>query len=164
MKLILIACVSKNLALGYQNELIYNLPDDMKHFRETTRGHTVIMGSNTYRSLPNGALPKRRNIVLSRKTDGLPGCDVYDSLRRALSTCQEDEEAFIIGGASIYAQAIELADELILTEVDDIPEKADTYFPEFSKDDWELTKRVRHLADDKHPHSFAFAYYKKRTK
>jgi len=119
----IIAAVAKNRAIGYQNKLIYWLPNDLKRFKALTTGHTIIMGRNTFLSLPKGALPNRRNIVLSRTQKDFPGCDTYASLREALQHCATDEDVYIIGGASVYRQALPLADRLCLTEVDDTPQR-----------------------------------------
>ena len=104
------------------------------------------MGRNTFLSLPKGALPNRRNIVLSRSCSSFEGCDTYTSLDDAVSSCNENEEVFIIGGASVYNQAISIADRLYLTEVHDTPSEADTFFPEY--EGWEEVRREDHPADD----------------
>ena len=124
----IIAAVAKNRAIGYQNKLIYWLPNDLKRFKALTTGHTIIMGRNTFLSLPKGALPNRRNIVLSRTTSAFPGCEVYASIEEALKHCSAEEDIYIIGGASVYKQALPLADRLCLTEIDDTPAEADTFF------------------------------------
>ena len=124
----IIAAVAENRAIGYKNKLLYWLPNDLKRFKALTTGHTILMGRKTFESLPKGALPNRRNIVISRTVTELPGCDVYATLDSALASCN-DEEVYIIGGASIYEQAMELADRLCLTIIHHTPEKADAYFP-----------------------------------
>ena len=136
-----IAAVAKNRAIGFENKLIYWLPNDLKRFKALTTGHTIIMGRNTFLSLPKGALPNRRNIVLSRSTKDFPGCDVYSSLEEALKHCTPDEDIYIIGGASVYRQALKIADRLCLTEINDTPEKADTFFPPY--DDWKILINVQ---------------------
>ena len=88
----IIAAVAKNRAIGYQNKLIYWLPNDLKRFKALTTGHTIIMGRNTFLSLPKGALPNRRNIVLSRSTKAFEGCDVYPSIEEALKHCSAEED------------------------------------------------------------------------
>ena len=108
----IIAAVARNRAIGFNNKLIYWLPNDLKRFKQLTTGHTIVMGRRTFESLPKGALPNRRNIVLSRTTQGFPGCDTYVSLREALSHCSPDEDIYIIGGASVYRQAMPVADRL----------------------------------------------------
>ena len=156
----IIAAVARNRALGYQNKLIYWLPNDLKRFKQLTTGHTIVMGRNTFLSLPKGALPNRRNIVLSTTQSTFPGCDVYTSLEEALNHCRPDEDIYIIGGASVYAQAMPFADRLCLTEIDDTPAEADTFFPPY--DNWQEEKREDHPADDRHAYPFAFVDYVRR--
>jgi len=153
----IIAAVAKNRAIGYENKLIYWLPNDLKRFKALTTGHTIIMGRNTFLSLPKGALPNRRNIVLSRSTKDFPGCDVYSSLEEALKHCTPDEDIYIIGGASVYRQALDIADRLCLTEINDTPEKADTFFPPY--DDWKEESREDHEKDERHEHEYSFVDY-----
>jgi dihydrofolate reductase len=154
----IIAAVAKDRAIGFQNKLIYWLPNDLKRFKALTTGHTIIMGRNTFLSLPKGALPNRRNIVLSRTVTDFPGCDVYPSLEEALVHCTKDEDVYIIGGASVYTQALSLADRLCLTEVDDTPKEADTFFPEY-KADWREVAREDHDIDERHAQRYAFVDY-----
>lgn len=123
----IIAAVAKNRAIGNENKLIYWLPNDLKRFKALTTGHTIIMGRNTFLSLPKGALPNRRNVVLSRTRGDFHGCDTFSSLDEALASCSPDEDVYIIGGASVYEQALVFADRLCLTEVDDIPAQADAF-------------------------------------
>ena len=152
----IIACISQtNRAIGYQNRLLYHLPSDMARFRELTTGHTIIMGRKTFESLPNGALPHRRNIVVSKSLKEIDGGEVYPTLEEALRAAQDDTlsapkedtgitstgEIFIIGGESIYRQALPYAARLYLTIVDDEPEAADTFFPEINPDAWEVTEK-----------------------
>jgi len=153
----IIAAVAKNRAIGYKNKLIYWLPNDLKRFKQLTTGHTIIMGRNTFLSLPKGALPYRRNIVLSRTQKDFPSCDTYASLKEALAHCTPDEDVYIIGGASVYKQAMPLADRLCLTEIDDVPEEADTFFPDYS--DWHEVWREEHDKDDRHDYRYAFVDY-----
>ena len=161
MMITVIAAVAKNRAIGYKNQLIYWLPNDLKRFKQLTTGHTIIMGSNTFRSLPKGALPNRRNVVLSRRSKEFPGCDVYPSLEKALKSCQPDEDIYIIGGASVYEQAVKVADRLCLTEVDDVPAKADTFFPDYS--DWREETRETHPKDERHAFEYAFVDYVRKS-
>lgn len=155
----IIAAVARNRAIGYQNKLLYWLPDDMRRFRQLTTGHTIVMGRRTFESLPKGALPNRRNCVLTRTVSELPGCECFASWEDFVATCREDEEVFIIGGASIYTALIDKADRLCLTEVDDIPCEADAFFPDYSH--WRETWREHHPADDRHSHAFDFVDYER---
>ena len=154
----IIAAVAKNRAIGFKNKLIYWLPNDLKRFKTLTTGHTIIMGRNTFLSLPKGALPNRRNIVLSRSQKAFEGCDVYPSLEEALKHCAPDEDIYIIGGASVYRQALSMADRLCLTEIDDTPAEADTFFPPY-EDDWQEESREDHPVDDRHDFPYSFVDY-----
>lgn len=159
MRISIIAAVARNRAIGNDNKLIYRLPDDMKRFKALTTGNTVLMGRKTFESLPKGALPNRRNIVLSRTQRDFPGCDTYSSLDEALKHCSENEDIYIIGGAEVYAQALPLADRLCLTEIDDTPDEADAFFPEYNG--WHETSREKHATDERHAHPFAFVDYER---
>ena len=161
-KLALIAAIANNNAIGLENKLLYWLPNDLKRFKELTTGHTIIMGSNTFRSLPKGALPNRRNIVLSRKEKEFPGCETFSSLEEALANCNGTELVYVIGGEMLYRVALPLADILCLTEIDDTPEKADAFFPEFAKNEWEVIEQEEHTADEKHAYNYRFVTYLKR--
>ena len=133
----IIAAIGKNYELGANNTLLWHLPGDMKFFRETTRGATVVMGRLTYESIGR-PLPNRRNIVISKKSDLSPeGAEVYPSLEAAMETAkQSDGDIFIIGGASVYEQSLKYADELILTEIDCEYPEADVFFPRFDRAEW----------------------------
>lgn len=159
MRISIIAAVAANRAIGKDNKLIYRLPDDMKRFKALTTGNTIIMGRKTFESLPKGALPNRRNIVLSRTRHDFAGCDTYGSLEEALGHCSDGEDIYIIGGADVYAQAIKMADRLCLTEIHDTPDGADAFFPEYGG--WREDCREEHAADDRHAVSFAFVDYVK---
>lgn len=150
----MIAAVAKNRAIGYKNKLIYWLPNDLKRFKQLTTGHTILMGRRTFESLPKGALPNRRNCVLTRSKKELPGCECFDSWDEFIATCTPDEEIFIIGGASLYKNLLDKADRLCLTEVDDVPENADTFFPDYSN--WHLESKETHPKDERHAFEYAF--------
>ena len=153
----LIAAVARNRAIGFENKLIYWLPNDLKRFKLLTTGNTIIMGRRTFESLPKGALPNRRNMVLSRSVTELPGCEVYPSLEEALRHCTPQEDIYIIGGESVYKQAMPIAQRLCLTEIDDTPADADAFFPPYRN--WHETWREEHSADERHAHNYAFVNY-----
>ena len=134
MNISMIACVGKNLELGKNNDLLWHLPNDLKFFKQTTLGKTVIMGKRTYDSLPR-KLPNRRNIVLMLPEEGtIEGVSIFHSIQDVLDeVSKSEEEVFIIGGASIYRQFLPYANKLYLTEVDESDEEAEVYFPEFDK-------------------------------
>lgn len=153
----LIAAVARNRAIGYQNKLLYWLPNDLKRFKALTTGHTIVMGRRTFESLPKGALPNRRNIVLSRGEVSFEGAEKYASIDEVLSACRADEEVFVIGGASIYEQFLPLADRLCLTEIDDTPAEADAFFPDYSE--WKATNVEEHETDERHAFRYRFVDY-----
>ena len=159
MTISIIAAVAKNRAIGFENKLIYWLPNDLKRFKALTTGHTIIMGRNTFESLPKGALPNRRNVVLSTTIKELPGCEVFPTLDAALQSCKPDEDIYIIGGARVYEQAISKADRLCLTEVDDIPAQADAFFPDYSS--WHVVNKEAHPKDERHEYGYAFVDYER---
>ena len=159
----IIVAIAQNGAIGYKGDLIYHLSADLKRFKALTTGHTVLMGRKTFESLPKGALPNRRNIVLTRQQGAsFPGTEVYPSITEALAHCTLDEKVYVIGGAQIYSQALELADELEITLVHDTPAQADTFFPDYNGDGrWKLTDREDHEPDEKNPYPYSFLTYRK---
>ncbi len=159
-KISIIVAVDRNMAIGFDNKLLFWLPNDLKRFKALTSGNTIIMGRKTFESLPKGALPNRRNIVLSRNTDlRCEGAEVYHSLEAALEHCKDEESVYIIGGETIYRQAMPMADELCITEVDAVAEKADAFFPTIDLNIWKEKSREFHPADEKHLCSYAFVDY-----
>lgn len=155
----IIAAIAENNAIGQNGKLLYWLPADLKRFKALTTGHTIIMGRKTFDSLPKGALPNRRNIVLTRSAKEFPGAESFSSLKTALASCSTDEEAYIIGGASVYAEALPLADRLCLTEVHDTPKEADAFFPTFNKEEWDVAYKEEHESDEKHQYAYTFIDY-----
>jgi len=142
-EIVIIVAVAKNRVIGKDNQLIWNIPEDMAHFRELTAGHTVLMGRKTWESLPPRfrPLPGRRNIVISRQADyAAPGAELANSLADGLALAASDATVFIIGGADIYRQALPLADRLEITEVELDPE-GDSWFPEIPAAEWQLTTK-----------------------
>ncbi|MBR0201467.1 MAG: dihydrofolate reductase [Bacteroidaceae bacterium] len=160
----LIAAVAENGAIGYQNRLLYWLPNDLKRFKALTSGHTIIMGRRTFESLPKGALPNRRNIVLTRNTSfSAPDTETFASLEDALAACRSDEEVYIIGGASVYAEAMPFADRLCITHVQDTPAQADAFFPEIDSKEWRVENIEKHGTDERHAFPYLFADYSRLT-
>lgn len=135
MSVSMIAAVGKNLELGKNNDLIWHFKEDMKFFKDTTMGHTVVMGRKTFESLPK-ALPGRKNIVISSNAQyQAQGATVVSSIEEALQIA-DNEEVFVIGGGKIYAEFLPYADKLYLTEIYAECEDADTYFPQFNKSEY----------------------------
>ena len=132
MNISLILSVGKNNEIGRGNDLIWHFHADMKFFRETTTGNTVIMGRKTFESLPK-VLPNRKNIVItSDKSLKIDGAVVVHSIEEALQEAKNDN-VFVIGGGNIYTQFLPFADKIYLTEIDAQCPDADTFFPEFDK-------------------------------
>lgn len=135
MSVSMIAAVGKNLELGKNNNLIWHFKEDMKFFKDTTMGHTVVMGRKTFESLPK-ALPGRKNIVISSNAEyQAQGATVVTSVEEALQIA-DNEEIFVLGGGKIYAEFLPYADKLYLTEIDAECADADTYFPQFNKSEY----------------------------
>lgn len=163
----LIAAVTKNRVIGKDNDLPWKLPDDMKYFMETTRGHAVIMGRKNFDSLPSRFKPlkERFNIVLSRNQKVIDNVCVVSSIESAFSEAarnSDDEEVFVIGGEQIFKLAMPRANRLYLTEIDTILD-GDTYFPDFNKSQWKEVSRKHHPADDRHIYSFDFVIYERKV-
>lgn len=138
MTVSLIAAIGENMELGKNNSLIWHLPDDLKFFKNTTMGKSVIMGRKTFESLPK-ALPGRKNIVITRNEDySKEGAHTAFDIESALKL-SETEEVFIIGGETIYREYLPFADKIYLTEIDETDDSADAFFPEFDKSKFRKT-------------------------
>ena len=160
MTLHLICALTEDRAIGNQGQLLYYLPADLRHFKQLTTGHTVLMGRKTFESLPKGALPNRRNLVISRQTNyAAPGIEVFHSVEEALQACAHDEQVYSIGGESIYAATLPLADRLFLTHIATVANEADTYFPPFDVNEWEEVSREHHEPDEKNSLAYDFVDY-----
>jgi dihydrofolate reductase len=175
MTLSIISAIANNNEIGMKNSLLWDLPIDMKHFRETTSGHPVIMGQKTFESLgtskeglPGRPLPNRRNIVLTLDTNfKREDVEVYysiESLEKSLDeTLDKDEEAFIIGGGQIYKLFIDKADRLYITHVNANFPDADTFFPVIDQDKWEIINEDKHEKDEKNIYDTNFVIYKRKS-
>jgi len=163
VKLTLIASVAADGGIGRGGELLLRDPEDMRHFRDTTMGHAVVMGRRTWESVPARfrPLPGRRNVVLSRDAGyAAPGAEVVASLDAALALLADAPQVFVAGGAEVYAQALQRADELILTEIGQRFDDADAFFPPFDRAAFEPVARREARAQDGTP--LAFVTYRRR--
>lgn len=159
----IIVALDENNGIGRKGDLLCHLPNDLQHFKRVTSGHTVIMGRRTYESLPKGALPNRINVVItSDAADNYPGCIVVRSVEEALTHSKEGEKVFIIGGGQLYRATLGLADRLYLTRIHHTFSDADTFFPEIDFDEWRLTEKETHEADDRHSFAYTFLTYRKK--
>lgn len=160
-ELTIIAAVSINNVIGLDNKLIWNIPKDLKRFKDLTSGHSVIMGRKTFESLPF-PLPNRRNIVVTRNRNyNKLGIEVYDNIDDAIKTCKSDFQPFVIGGGEIYSQTINKADKIELTRIYKEFE-GDAFFPEIPLDTFELISEDIHYLDDLDKTKYSFLTYKKR--
>ncbi|MDO7742485.1 MAG: dihydrofolate reductase [Pedobacter sp.] len=152
----IVVAIAENNAIGKENKLLWHLPADLRHFKEVTTGHTIIMGRKTYDSVGK-PLPNRRNIVITRKSGlEIPGVEVVHTLEEALVLCDEDKEVFIGGGAEIYKMAMSLTDKIYLTVVKGIFD-ADTFFPEIDANKWEETESISFEPDEKNAFGYTFS-------
>jgi dihydrofolate reductase len=159
----IIAAIGENRELGKDNNLLWHLPNDMKRFKNLTTGHTVIMGRKTFESLPKGALPNRKNVVITKNKDACyDNCLVYNSLEEAIRDLDETDELFIIGGASIYGQSIKYADKLYITSVHHTFKNADTFFPEITEKEWIKVANEDYDKDGRHEYFYTFETFLKK--
>ncbi len=159
-KLSIIAAIAANNAIGKNNQLLCHISEDLQRFKQLTLHHTVIMGRNTFLSLPKGALPKRRNIVVTTQSLQFTGCLVAHSLEEALQLCKDEEEIFIIGGSSLYHQTLNQADKLYLTFIH-APFEADAFFPIIDTTQWHTTFSEDHPETNANPYHFSFINYER---
>ncbi len=166
MTISLIAAVSENRVIGKDNDLPWKLPDDMKFFMQTTKGHHVIMGRKNYDSLHEKykPLPDRTNIVVTRQTGfNAPGCIVVNDIGHGVTHAREagEKELFVIGGAEIYRLSLPFANKLYITEIH-AKVDGDTFFPELDLSRWKEVFRAPHPADERHRFSFDFVTYERK--
>ena len=153
MSIIIIAAIGKNMELGKNGDLIWHIPEDLKYFREKTMGKTIVMGKNTFNSLPK-LLPGRKHVILSEDDDF--NKDIGDSLvfynkeelMNYLNTELKDEDVFITGGASMYSMFINICDKMYLTRIEADDKEADVYFPKFNPKDWNTGVEKEYISDD----------------
>jgi dihydrofolate reductase len=155
----IVVAISENHVIGKDNKLLWYLPTDLKHFKDITTGHTVIMGRKTYESVGK-PLPKRRNIIITRQDITIAGCDVVNSIEDALKLTAGEDEVFIVGGAEIYKQAMHLTDRIYLTIVHKEFE-GDSFFPEINLNEWKEVSREDHQPDEKNSLPFSFITYER---
>lgn len=170
----LIACVDKQRGIGYKGELLCHLPNGLKHFKELTKGTICIQGRKTYESIVkrNGyALPDRTNIVLTRDYEYVPSdietmvyTSVEDIIHEYEAYAEGNADVSIVGGQQIYEQFLPYADRIVLTVIHDEFEKVDSYFPEFSLNDWKVTQHIENPSDDDHSYNYSFVTYIRKRK
>ena len=160
-RLSLIVAIARNGVIGRDNDLPWHLPADLQFFKRTTSGHTIILGRRNYESIGR-PLPDRTNIVITRdKNYKAEGCLVAHSIDEAITLAGDDEEIFVIGGAQIYAQALDRVERMYITEVDTDVE-GDVLFPKFDKTQWRECSRESHKPDDNNEYGFDFVVFERK--
>ena len=154
----IIVAIAQNGTIGDKNSLLWHIKEDMRFFRTTTSGHAVIMGRKTFESLGSKPLPKRTNIVITRSDVKFEGALTAHSLEEAIAMAEGDEETFIMGGAQIYAIAMDVADRMYITRVERDYE-GDTSYPEIDYSKWRLVSEERHERGEEYESPFAFLTY-----
>ena len=159
----LIAAVGSNNVLGRGNDLIWHLPNDFKFFKDTTKGHPVIMGRKTYDSMGK-PLPNRTNIIVTRQKGlSIEGCLIFNTLKEAIDKANAlDDNPFIIGGAEIYKMAMPFVDRMLLTHVE-FEEDGDAYFPEFNTNNWHEELIAEQAVDEKHQYPYRIKSYTRKN-
>ncbi len=155
----IIVAIAENYAIGLNNDLLWHLSDDLKRFKKITTGHTIMMGRNTFLSLPNGALPNRRHIVISDiEGEHFDGCEMAGSIEEAITLAGDNDECFVIGGGMVYKQLLPVCRKLYLTRVHHSFE-ADTFFPEIDFSEWELSEEEKVPAGEKNEYAHTYGVY-----
>ncbi len=152
-----IVAIDRNGAIGKQGQLLYRLPADMRHFKDTTMGHSIVMGRKTFESFPKGALPGRQNIVITRNRDfAAEGVTVAHSVEEALAAATMPGEVFVIGGEQIYRATFSMVGTIHLTVIDHKFKDVDAHFPRIDMRSWVITSQEEHPADDGNPYPYTF--------
>ena len=160
----IIVAIDEHYAIGRNGDLLCHMRADLQHFKALTTGHSVVMGSKTYLSLPRRPLPGRRNIVLTRQDAALfEGAEVVRSIEDILALNSPANEIFVIGGGEVYRQLMPYADRLYITRIHHTWDDADTFFPMIDESQWSVESEERHQADEQNPYDYTFQTYCRRT-
>lgn len=163
MQISMIAAMAENNVIGRENQLPWHLPNDLRHFKSLTMGKPVLMGRKTFDSIGR-ALPMRRNCVISRNAQLIvPDCEIFTSFAQALSALVNEPEVMVIGGQSLYEQALPMAHRLYLTLIND-QLQGDVFFPQWCPQEWETLSQCYHEKDEHHSHSYTFITMRRLTK
>ena len=153
----LIVAIAENYAIGKDNDLLWHLPADLKRFKELTTGNTIIMGRRTFESLPKGALPNRRNIVLSTNPEAVfDGAEKVSSLEEALELSKDEEKVFLIGGYAVFKAGLQFTKRLYLTRVHHTFPDAHVFFPTLDMNEWNILEQTDFEPDERHPYAYTF--------
>lgn len=160
MTISIIVAIGENNAIGKNNQLLWHMPADLKHFKNKTAGHSIIMGRRTFDSVGK-PLPNRRNIVVTRQDITIPGCEVVKSIDEGIALCKDEDEVFIGGGAEIYREAMDKTDRIYLTIIHKMFD-ADTFFPLIDFTQWKETEHEDHQPDEKNKIPYSFITLERR--
>lgn len=161
----MIVAIDENNGIGKDNDQLAYISADLKRFRNLTTGHTILMGRKTFEALPKGALPKRRNIVITRQANyQAPGAEVVKSIGEALALCSDDQKVFVIGGGEVYKAFLPETDELYLTEIHHAFKGVDVFFPEYLSMGWKETHREGPIKDEKTDLDYTYVNLKRTGK
>ncbi|MFS0751623.1 dihydrofolate reductase [Oceanobacillus sp. 1P07AA] len=159
----LLLAMDRNHVIGVNNQLPWHLPKDLRFFKEKTTGNTIIMGRKTFESM-GGALPNRKNIVLTKRTDvQYENTEIIHHIDEIKKWSKEnpEEEYFVIGGANLFKQVMDIADRMYITWIDD-SFSGDTFFPDFDKENWVLSSKIKGDKDEKNPYDYYFIQYDRK--
>ena len=161
----IVVILDEKNAIGKDNSLLCHLPNDLKHFKEITLNHCVIMGRKTLQSMPNGvALPKRTNIVLTKNKEAqFENCVILNSIKDVWEYCKDEKEIFFIGGGQIFDAILKEIDKLYITRIHHTFVDAETFFPEINFDEWELISEEKHQSDERHAYDYTFQNFVRKT-
>ena len=159
----IVVAFDRNYGIGAENDLLWqkDLPADLQHFKDVTRGGAVIMGYNTFKSIGR-PLPGRQNIIIDRELKPAAGFDVADNLPAAYDLVQQGRQTFVIGGGKIFAAAIDTVDRIIATKVDEVFDHSSVFFPAIDPLVWQEVEHIKNPADDKNKYNYEFITYKRR--
>ncbi len=158
----IIVAIGENNEIGKDNDLLWRISADMKRFKAITTGNTIVMGRKTFDSLPKGALPNRRNIILSHQKLEFENTEIYNSIDKITEVTKNDENIFVIGGASLYEEFINTVDKIYLTKVHS-SFNADVFFPKFNMTDWNIIEEENIPKGEKNEFSHTFYILKRKN-
>lgn len=160
----IIVAATRNNAIGRNGDMLFHLREDLKYFKATTMGKPLVMGRKTFESFPNGALPGRRNIVITRNPQyTAPGIETAPTLDEAIGMASDAQEVMIVGGGEIYRQAFPLADKLYLTLIDEEVPDADTFLDGYIPGQWNLVSESEPMTDNKSGVTFRFLIFERKN-
>jgi dihydrofolate reductase len=164
MEIIIIVAIDEKLAIGFKRDQLAYISGDLKRFKQLTTGHTIVMGRKTFEALPKGALPNRRNIVLTQNKElKLTGCEMATTAQEVLNLCKNETRLFVIGGGEIYKMFMPLANHLLITHIHHTFKNTDTWFPDINYDDWDMVEQKGPLTDEKNGLTYSYKNLRRKN-